>query len=199
MINIFDQLKSFNLTENGKELLNTIPKSILFKAKKDFNRIYRFIPQYTVNSYYAICLRFCEIQKSYPDWSLASTFDINQPISSKNEKFCMRLVLKIEGHFEDNVKDLQGLKDKLANLNSDGSVPDQLLALKKAISSGRINLNGLKFLRGSFINTKPKIVHEINKYIYNIENAMIDDIKRESNGEFRNQENITCISVETVL
>lgn len=199
MIKIFDQLQKFSLTGNGVELLKTIPKSTLFKAKKDFDKIERYIPCYKVNTYYAICLRFCELQKQYPDWSLGQNFDINEPISKKDEKFSMKLVLKIEEHLEHKTKDFVGLKEKLLHLNPDGTLPDPLIALRKALKTGRINLKGLTFLRNSFLTSQPKLIHEINKYIYLKEQGMINNIKHEIENNSENNENISCINIETVL
>lgn len=202
MINIFDQLRDFRFTENGRQLLRTIPKSILFKAKKDFDNIRQYVPCYQANTYYAICLRFCEIQKCYPDWSLAGEFDINQPITIKKEKFSMRLVLRIERHLEKNPQKLHDLREKLLFLNPDGSSPNPMEPLTLAIMTGGVNIKGLKFLRGCFATKKPKLVHEINKYIYKVEQEMIDNIKSETDDQSSpttEQKNISCINVESVL
>jgi len=199
MIKIFDQLAKLKLTENGKELLRTIPRSTLFKAKRDFDKIERYIPCYELNTYYAICLRFCELQKCYPDWNLGRKFDINKPVTKKNEKFSMKLVIKIEEHLETKTKDLIGLKEKLLHLNPDGTIPDPLATLRQALKSKRINLKGLTFLQSCFMTSQPKLVHEINRYIYLTEQEMIENIKDEVDNEIEINKNISCINIETVL
>jgi len=198
MLDIFDQLRFFRLTPNGRQLLKTIPKSILFKANRDFEKIQRYIPCNKVNTLYAIALRFCELQKKYPDWSLADNFDINAFVSSANEKFSMRLVLKIEEHLERNKKDLAGLKDKLLYLQPDGSMRDPLQTFKEALKSPNLNIKGLKYLSVCFIN-RPDITHQINFYIQRAEETMAANIKSESQKNFEEQQNISCIGVESVL
>lgn len=199
MVDVFEQLKFLRLTQNGKDILSTIPRSILFKAKQDYERIERYILRHHVNTYYAICLRFCDAQKTYPDWNLAGNFDINQPISKTQELFSMRLALKIEEHLENDTKDFTNLRDKLLHLNPDGTEPDPMEPLRDAIKSGQVDLKGLKFLQSCYSPTKPDLIHEINKFIAIEEEKIISAIKEEAlTGDIKDQQNI-CISVETVL
>jgi len=197
MLDIFDQLRDLRLTPNGQYLLGTIPRSVLFKANRDFEKIQRYIPCYKVNALYAIALRFCELQKTYPDWALAGNFDINKSISLNEEKFSMRLVLKIEGHLEKNNKDLRGLKEKLLHMQPDGNVLDPLQTFKDSLKTPNLNLKGLKYLSKCF--TRPDVVHEINLYIQRAEEAITANIKAEARGDLKNQQNISCINIESVL